>query len=186
MPRQKNVVDIYVGNRLRERRTLAGMSQERLAAAVNLTFQQVQKYEKGLNRMGASRLYQFAKVLDVPPSYFFEGLDEAFDVEGANNVPGLADTPSESDYEAEPVTRETLEFVRYYKSVLHPELRTGLFNLVKTVATWASLQGMGSLDMEARAKRGRPKGSGKKQLADAEAMIAKAISKKRGRPRKNT
>lgn len=138
MPREKNSVDVFVGHRLRERRTMAGLTQEQLAEAVNLTFQQIQKYEKGMNRMGASRLYQFAKFLDVPPSYFFEGLDEAFDVKGQRNVPGLAESPAQTPYEAEPIKRETLEFVRYYKSILDPELRAGLFALVKSVAAWAA------------------------------------------------
>lgn len=65
-------VDIHVGARLRMRRAMVGFSQERLAEAVGLTFQQVQKYERGTNRVSASRLYQFGKVLDVPVGYFFE------------------------------------------------------------------------------------------------------------------
>jgi transcriptional regulator with XRE-family HTH domain len=68
-----NNVDKHVGSRLRARRLSLGMSQEKLGAAVNLTFQQIQKYEKGTNRVGASRLMQFAIILDVPPKYFFDG-----------------------------------------------------------------------------------------------------------------
>src|SRR6478609_5765393 len=65
-------VDVHVGARMRQRRTLPGMSQEKLGTAVGLTFQQIQKYERGANRIGSSRLYEFAKVLDVPVSYFFD------------------------------------------------------------------------------------------------------------------
>src|SRR5436853_835780 len=67
-----NPIDVRVGSRVRLRRTLLGMSQEKLGEAIGLTFQQVQKYERGANRVGASRLYDLSKVLDVPVSYFFE------------------------------------------------------------------------------------------------------------------
>ncbi len=68
-------VDIHVGARIRLRRTLLGMSQEKLGEAVGLTFQQIQKYERGTNRVSASRLYQFGQTLDVPVSFFFDGLN---------------------------------------------------------------------------------------------------------------
>ena len=67
-----NPIDVHVGTRVRLRRTLLGMSQEKLGEAIGLTFQQVQKYERGANRVGASRLYDLSRVLDVPVSYFFE------------------------------------------------------------------------------------------------------------------
>ena len=66
------LVDVHVGSRMRQRGTLLGMSQSKVAEAVGLTFQQIQKYERGSNRIGSSRLYEFAKVLDVPVSYFFD------------------------------------------------------------------------------------------------------------------
>src|SRR3546814_9446676 len=72
--RKPNPYDAHVGSRLRACRTLAGFSQERLGTAVSLSFQLIQKYEKGLNRIGASRLQQFAQILNVPPSYFFDGM----------------------------------------------------------------------------------------------------------------
>src|SRR3954465_8799423 len=71
-----NPVDAHVGSRVRQRRTLLGMSQEKLGQAVSLTFQQIQKYERGANRVGASRLYQLSRILDVPVSYFFEEMPE--------------------------------------------------------------------------------------------------------------
>src|SRR5213075_2885231 len=69
-----NPIDVHVGSRIRLRRTLLGMSQERLAEAIGLTFQQVQKYERGANRVGSSRLFDLSRVLDVTVSYFFEDM----------------------------------------------------------------------------------------------------------------
>ena len=69
-----NPIDVHVGSRVRLRRTLLGMSQEKLGEAIGLTFQQVQKYERGANRIGSSRLFDLARVLDVPVSYFFEDM----------------------------------------------------------------------------------------------------------------
>src|SRR3974390_1298025 len=70
--RKPNPVDIHVGSRVRYRRMIVGMSQEKLGEKMNLTFQQIQKYEKGTNRIGASRLFQLSRILDVPVGYFFE------------------------------------------------------------------------------------------------------------------
>src|SRR6195256_4022879 len=70
-------IDIHVGSRIRLRRTLLGMSQERLGEALGLTFQQVQKYERGVNRVGASRLFDLSRVLDVPISFFFDDMPES-------------------------------------------------------------------------------------------------------------
>src|SRR3978361_366440 len=69
-------IDIHVGSRVRLRRTLLGMSQERLGDALGLTFQQVQKYERGVNRVGASRLFDISRVLDVPISFFYYNMPE--------------------------------------------------------------------------------------------------------------
>lgn len=79
VPVHGNPVDRYVGSQLRRRRTAIGLSQERLAAEVGLTFQQIQKYERGINRISASRLFQFSRVLAVPISYFFDGYADAHD-----------------------------------------------------------------------------------------------------------
>jgi transcriptional regulator with XRE-family HTH domain len=84
-----NSVDKHVGSRLRARRLSLGMSQEKIGRAVNLTFQQIQKYEKGTNRVGASRLMQFSVILGVPPAYFFE---DAPAPEGVGRAKGLATT----------------------------------------------------------------------------------------------
>jgi transcriptional regulator with XRE-family HTH domain len=74
-PRRPEQVDVHVGSRLRELRRLRGISQSELANRVDVTFQQVQKYEKGTNRIGASRLYRFSEILDVSPNWFFEGAE---------------------------------------------------------------------------------------------------------------
>ena len=78
-----NPVDVYVGTRLKIRRTELGLSQNKIGEMTGITFQQVQKYEKGLNRIGSSRLYEFAKILKVPVSYFFEQYELTF---GSNGV----------------------------------------------------------------------------------------------------
>jgi transcriptional regulator with XRE-family HTH domain len=76
---QATEVDVHVGKRLRVRRSLLSLSQEKLAEAIGLTFQQVQKYERGMNRISAGRLYQFSKILNVPVGYFFIGLNKVDD-----------------------------------------------------------------------------------------------------------
>ena len=130
-------VDVHVGGRLRLRRTLIGMSKEQLAAALNITFQQVQKYERGANRVGSSRLFQLSRVLDVPVSYFFEEMsaDTAMRAkQAASDVGGLAEDPGEG-YQADPMTkRETLELVRAYYRITDPKLRRRLFDMTKALA----------------------------------------------------
>lgn len=130
MATRPDPVDVHVGKRLRLRRVLQGMSQQKLAEAVGLTFQQVQKYERGVNRIGASRLFQLAQVLDVPISYFFDDMSgEA--ARGA--LPGFAETGS--SFEGAPMgKREALELVRAYARIRSPELRRRLFDLAKILA----------------------------------------------------
>ena len=103
-----NAIDAYVGSRMRIRRTLLGLSQEKLGELIDLTFQQVQKYEKGANRISAGRLFQIGRVLDVPVAYFFDEMPEAL---GA--VPAHTDAANQA--ESDPLTtRETLKLVRAY------------------------------------------------------------------------
>src|SRR5581483_4327424 len=83
-----NPIDVHVGARVRLRRTALGMSQEKLGDAIGLTFQQVQKYERGTNRIGASRLYELSRVLEVPVSFFFEELDH--EVIAGTRIAGLS------------------------------------------------------------------------------------------------
>ena len=110
-----NPIDTHVGNRIRLRRQLLGYSQEKLASLLGLTFQQVQKYEKGMNRVGASRLWDMGKVLGVPISFFFEDMDEARMFQLSGGCP-----PLKEEAEAEPsdpmLRQETIELVKaYYK-----------------------------------------------------------------------
>lgn len=126
-------VDIHVGSRVRLRRTLLGLSQEKLGEAVGLTFQQIQKYERGANRIGASRLFEFSRILDVPVSFFFDDMSER--VAGADGIAeaGMADQPQAS-LEPDPLTRrETLELVRAYYRISDPQIRKRLFELTKSL-----------------------------------------------------
>src|SRR5271156_5261402 len=108
-----NPIDIHVGSRVRLRRNMLGLSQEKLGEAIGLTFQQVQKYERGANRIGASRLHDLSRVLDVPVSFFFDDMDPV----RAPAIPaGFAEASSEA-FDSDPLRkRETVELVRaYYK-----------------------------------------------------------------------
>ncbi len=127
-----NSIDEYVGVQLRQRRALLGLSQEKLAEKVGITFQQIQKYENGANRVSASRLYEFSKVLDIPVSFFFDNY--------GSNENKMAMGFGESDQAAfegpEDVMnrKETLELIRVYYSIENPKLRKDLFKLVKSMA----------------------------------------------------
>jgi transcriptional regulator with XRE-family HTH domain len=126
-----NPVDVHVGARVRLRRTLLGMSQEKLGEAIGLTFQQVQKYERGANRIGASRLFDLSRVLDVPIAYFF---DELGGSEPSTEIAGLSEA-SAASYQAGPlIKRETLELVRAYLRIHDPQIRRRLFDLTKAIA----------------------------------------------------
>src|SRR5690348_6952984 len=125
-----NPIDVHVGTRVRLRRTLLGMSQEKLGEAIGLTFQQVQKYERGANRVGASRLYDLSRVLDVPVSFFFEDLERTTAAAGEGAKPGAADRQ-----ESDPMLkRETLELVRAYYKIPDVQVRRRLFELAKALA----------------------------------------------------
>lgn len=131
-------MDVHVGNRLRMRRSIIGWSQERLADAVGLTFQQVQKYERGANRISASRLYDFSRVLDVEVSYFFEQYNEKQKPE--NFKYGFADTDQDEFLDTGKwYDKETLELIRLYYSITDQKLRR---NLVKMIQNMADMQNM--------------------------------------------
>ncbi len=129
-------VDIHVGARLRLRRTLLGISQEKLGEAVGLTFQQIQKYERGANRVGASRLYEFSRVLDISVSYFFEEMNEStVATRGRRLAPGGLSDQDQADLTSNPLARrETLELVRAYYKIESPKVRKRTFELVKALA----------------------------------------------------
>lgn len=122
-----NPIDIHVGQRLRLRRTLLGLSQETLGEAVGITFQQLQKYERGANRISASRLFNLSQVMGVPVTFFFDDLPTA----ESTLVP---DEQSETQEFESMARRETLELVRAYYRIPEEAIRRRTFELVKTLA----------------------------------------------------
>ena len=126
-------IDIHVGLRVRLRRTLLGWSQEKLAQALGLTFQQVQKYERGANRIGASRLFDLGRVLDVPVSFFFDDMTPEAGAAAAVRSGGAAEGAAE--YETDPMARrETRGLVDAYWKIDEPDLRRRVFELTKALA----------------------------------------------------
>lgn len=123
-------IDVHVGRRLRQRRRLLGMTQEKLAKAVNIRFQQIQKYESGANRISASRLWALARAMEVSVAYFFEGLnhDAMGDRPAMNGVNGDSHGPSENVMD----DKETLDLVRYYY-LMNKEPRRRLLDLAKAL-----------------------------------------------------
>jgi transcriptional regulator with XRE-family HTH domain len=126
-----NPIDVHVGARLRLRRTLLGLSQEKLGEAVGITFQQLQKYERGSNRISASRLFNLSQVLGVPVSFFFDDLPPA-DLIRLDEA--VEDAPvSETDEFDSMARRETLELVRAYYRIDDAAVRRRTFELVKAL-----------------------------------------------------
>ena len=144
-------IDVHVGSRIRLRRSLLGMSQEHLGDSLGVTFQQIQKYERGANRVGASRLFDISRVLDVPISFFFDDLpadmsttplsgprgrtygfaeaQEPFQMEGGGDQ-------SEDSLRK----RETMDLVRAYYRITDPAMRKRMFELVKSLGASESSQ----------------------------------------------
>ena len=126
-----NPIDVEVGGRIRTRRLLLGMNQQALADALDLTFQQVQKYEHGANRVSASRLAAMAKILAVPISYFFADLQ-----------PGGAELSIEDKTWREQLHRpETIELIRLYYAISNPEIRRQFLEMTKSVAEGGAMGG---------------------------------------------
>jgi transcriptional regulator with XRE-family HTH domain len=146
MAASPNPIDVHVGKRLRLRRTLLGMSQERLGELLGLTFQQVQKYERGVNRIGSSRLFELGQILDVPVSFFFDDMPRNESAGPAAGI-GLGGPPRPSFGLAEEGAafehdlddglsldkRETLELIRAYYRIADPAVRKRLFELTKAL-----------------------------------------------------
>ncbi|MEL6203131.1 MAG: helix-turn-helix domain-containing protein [Pseudomonadota bacterium] len=127
--KQPNPIDVHVGTRIRLRRAMVSMSQEKLGEALGITFQQVQKYEKGTNRVGASRLQNIAAILNVPVSFFFE--DAPGDKAGANNE--MAE--SGSSYVVNFLSSsEGLQLNRAFVKISDPKVRRKIIDLVKSLA----------------------------------------------------
>jgi transcriptional regulator with XRE-family HTH domain len=124
-----NPVDRHVGGRLRMRRMMLAMSQEKLGESLDLTFQQVQKYEKGTNRIGASRLQQISEILQVPVSFFFEG---APNVHARSH--GAQDAPSPAYVSDFLATSEGLALTKAFTQIKGPRLRRRIVDLVEEIA----------------------------------------------------
>jgi len=126
-------VDIHVGKKLRSRRTILGKSQEEIGTAIGITFQQIQKYERGLNRIGSSRLYEFSNLLGVGVSYFFEG----FNSDGSSVDLGIAGFPETSlpfEHEGGMENKEVLALVRAYYGISNPKIRKKILSLMKSLS----------------------------------------------------
>ncbi len=129
-----NPIDRYVGSRVRMRRVILGMSQEKLGEALGLTFQQVQKYEKGANRIGASRLQQISRTLDVPPAFFFEGAP-SFEAAGAQPSRLGAAEEGNTSYVADFLsTAEGLHLNMAFARIHDPKVRKRIIDLVAALA----------------------------------------------------
>ncbi len=130
-------VDVHVGARLRVRRTLLGMTQTELGDHLGVSFQQMQKYEQGTNRISASRLFALSQVLDVPVEYFFDDMPAAVAASSPAQGGGKAKKPP--GYEPDPMaTRETLELVRAYYKIEDADVRKRLYELTKALGAAAS------------------------------------------------
>ncbi|WP_084507197.1 helix-turn-helix domain-containing protein [Geminicoccus roseus] len=135
-------IDIHVGRRLKLRRMLVGMSQERLGELLGVTFQQIQKYERGANRMGSSRLFAISRILDTPIAWFFDEMDEA--PGPSKPASGLSEERSAFRYAPAPrpvpqgrspvENRETLELVRAFLRIDDPVIRRRLFEVARALA----------------------------------------------------
>jgi transcriptional regulator with XRE-family HTH domain len=130
MKKTPNPIDQHVGSRVRMRRVLVGMSQEKLGEALGLTFQQVQKYEKGTNRIGASRLQQIARALNVQPSFFFDGAPSP----QTEAMPGMAEE-SNSAYVIDFLsTTEGLQLNKAFSRIKDARMRKRIVDLIIAIA----------------------------------------------------
>jgi transcriptional regulator with XRE-family HTH domain len=127
--RAPNLVDKYIGSRVRMRRIMLGMSQEKLGEALGLTFQQVQKYEKGANRIGAARIQQIAEILQVPVSFLFEG--SPTDISKSER---LTEAPSPTYVFDFLATSQGLALIRAFTRITDAKLRRSIVALVEQIA----------------------------------------------------
>ncbi|MBL4805330.1 MAG: helix-turn-helix transcriptional regulator [Alphaproteobacteria bacterium] len=127
-----NEMDIHVGQRIKVRRSLLGLSQEKLAESVGVTFQQIQKYERGTNRVSAGRLFELSKILDVPVNFFFEQFGKA---KGGQAIPGMSDNEQDGFEHGDIMTRkETTDLLRVYYSVQDENARKDIMKFIKSMA----------------------------------------------------
>jgi transcriptional regulator with XRE-family HTH domain len=125
-----NPIDKHVGSRVRMRRMMLSMSQEKLGDALGLTFQQVQKYEKGTNRIGASRLQQISHILQVPVAFFFEGAPNL----SASHGDGMKEAPSPAYVSDFLATSEGLALTKAFMRIKEAKLRRRIVDLVEEIA----------------------------------------------------
>ncbi len=143
---QPNPIDIHVGNRIRLRRSILGWSQEKLANMLGLTFQQVQKYERGSNRVGASRLWDIGNVMNVPINFFFEDMDKNVTSQSPrvfsssdHDILKLEETAE--DIDMDPMKKqETLELVKAYYKISNRKTAKILFDLVIALSKSNAIQ----------------------------------------------
>lgn len=129
--RRANPVDKHVGERVRMRRMLLGMSQEKLGEHLGLTFQQVQKYEKGVNRIGASRLFDLAQVLGVPIQFFYENMPTAVSGLQASGMAEKSAEPYVADFLS---SRDSVELNKAFARVTDPRIRRSIVDMVRSIA----------------------------------------------------
>mgnify|MGYP001400426534 CR=1 FL=1 len=130
-------VDVHVGKRIRIRRSLLGMSQEKLAEAIGITFQQIQKYERGVNRVSAGRLFQFSKILEVPISYFYDQVGNGKNASPAAVKLGFADNdqaPFEHKQADIMQSKEAIDLIRTYYSITDENKRKEILRFIKSMA----------------------------------------------------
>lgn len=132
MKKSPNPIDKHVGSRVRMRRMMIGMSQEKLGEALGLTFQQVQKYEKGTNRIGASRLHQIASILGVQVEFFYEGAPQ---LEGAPPADGLSEPPTPAYVSDFLSTSDGLHLMRAFVRVSDAKVRKRIVDLVEALSS---------------------------------------------------
>lgn len=141
--RRPNPIDVHVGSRVRFRRMLLGMSQEKLAERLGLTFQQIQKYEKGINRIGASRLFDLAQVLAVPVQFFYE--EAPGNGEAPHALPdGFAEAPAENSIVEFLKSRDGLELNKAFVRIHDVKARRAIVDLVRSLANVDTVEEVGA------------------------------------------
>lgn len=129
-----NAVDVHVGKRLRFGRTMQGMSQEAIGETIGVTFQQIQKYERGVNCIRAGKLHELAKALKVPVSFFFEGFESHQKNEGKYAIPGAGDSGNDGFDMEITSSRDSIELMRAFHRISDHQLRGKIIDLVRAMA----------------------------------------------------
>ncbi len=119
--KKTSAMDVYVGARLKEARVIGGLSQDKLGGAVGLTFQQIQKYERGLNRISAVRLYEFAKILDLEITYFYDGIEIA------------TESSSSQRANTESLKAESETLLKAYSKIEDPSVRKTVLSMIRSL-----------------------------------------------------